>query len=372
MLPSFGREKEALKKKNLDTSVYVLFTKADRKVENLINKRNSGDLYIDEDTYKDNIQEVLADMESMVSIYADALPQEDVSWLSMRYLKESYILKSLDNDERKLNFQPKGLFRKIVGYSMKTLKRTLPKGVNNPLFVTAIEPDRPVVQVVVDPYMMKAEINSIQQRLSREKDIVEGYVISDKTPRLHGRSVYSYWNKLMIGLGHTTKASVYGNFSINMKGLVKRMLTSTFPSFEKFHENRAVKLTADNLEENVLVEVLRNLTANDELGVGLNPALGARNIALQRLYEFCVDYFTDASRFATLIDRIAYDLSYGNQDLKQILTDIYNKTPEYDGAMRKLQRYFKKFFESDEFVNILISEFNQVMTEMINKLFIII
>ena len=201
---------------------------------------------------------------------------------------------------------------------------------------------------------------------------MEGYVISDKTPRLHGRSVYSYWNKLMIGLGHTTKASVYGNFSINMKGLVKRMLTSTFPSFEKFHENRAVKLTADNLEENVLVEVLRNLTANDELGVGLNPALGARNIALQRLYEFCVDYFTDASRFATLIDRIAYDLSYGNQDLKQILTDIYNKTPEYDGAMRKLQRYFKKFFESDEFVNILISEFNQVMTEMINKLFIII
>lgn len=365
-------KKEALKKKNLDTSVYVLFTKADRKVENLINKRNSGDLYIDEDTYKDNIQEVLADMESMVSIYADALPQEDVSWLSMRYLKESYILKSLDNDERKLNFQPKGLFRKIVGYSMKTLKRTLPKGVNNPLFVTAIEPDRPVVQVVVDPYMMKAEINSIQQRLSREKDIVEGYVISDKTPRLHGCSVYSYWNKLMIGLGHTTRASVYGNFSINMKGLVKRMLTSTFPSFEKFHENRAVKLTADNLEENVLVEVLRNLTANDELGVGLNPALGARNIALQRLYEFCVDYFTDASRFATLIDRIAYDLSYGNQDLKQILTDIYNKTPEYDGAMRKLQRYFKKFFESDEFVNILISEFNQVMTEMINKLFIII
>lgn len=112
MLPSFGREKRSFKEKNLDTSVYVLFTKADRKVENLINKRNSGDLYIDEDTYKDNIQEVLADMESMVSIYADALPQEDVSWLSMRYLKESYILKSLDNDERKLNFQPKGLFRK--------------------------------------------------------------------------------------------------------------------------------------------------------------------------------------------------------------------------------------------------------------------
>lgn len=129
----------------------------------------------------------------------------------------------------------------------------------DPLFVTAIEPDKPAVQVVVDPEKIKAEIESVQHNLCDETDIVNGYVISDKTPRLHGRSVYSYWNNLIIGLGHTTKASVYGNFSINMKGLLKRMLGNAFASFAKFDDNCAVKFTADNLDDDVLMDVLKTL-----------------------------------------------------------------------------------------------------------------
>ena len=366
------KKDELMKKSHLDTSVYVLFTKADRKVENLINKRNTGDLYIDENTYRENIQSVLAELESMVHSYADMLPQEEVGWLSMRYLKDSYVLKALEGDERKHNFEPEGLFEKIVDYSMKTLRGTLPTGVKNPLFVTAIEPDKPAVQVVVDPEKIKAEIESMQHNLCDETDIVNGYVISDKTPRLHGRSVYSYWNNLIIGLGHTTKASVYGNFSINMKGLLKRMLGNAFASFAKFDDNCAVKFTADNLDDDVLMDVLKTLFGSDDIEAGLNPALGEKNIALQRLYEFYVAYFMDESRFASLIDRVAYDLSYGNPELKQYLTNIYNNTPSYDGAMRKLQISFKSFFGSDDFTRIFVTELNQVMTEMVNKAFIII
>lgn len=366
------KKDELMKKSHLDTSVYVLFTKADRKVENLINKRNTGDLYIDENTYRKNIQSVLAELESMVHSYADMLPQEEVGWLSMRYLKDSYVLKALEGDERKHNFEPEGLFEKIVDYSMKTLRGTLPTGVKNPLFVTAIEPDKPAVQVVVDPEKIKAEIESMQHNLCDETDIVNGYVISDKTPRLHGRSVYSYWNNLIIGLGHTTKASVYGNFSINMKGLLKRMLGNAFASFAKFDDNCAVKFTADNLDDDVLMDVLKTLFGSDDIEAGLNPALGEKNIALQRLYEFYVAYFMDESRFASLIDRVAYDLSYGNPELKQYLTNIYNNTPSYDGAMRKLQISFKSFFGSDDFTRIFVTELNQVMTEMVNKAFIII
>lgn len=366
------KKEELMKKSHLDTSVYVLFTKADRKVENLINKRNAGDLYIGEDTYTQNIQGVLDDIEKMVYEYANMLPQEEVGWLSMRYFKDSYILKSLEGDERKRNFEPEGLFEKIVDYSMKTLRGTLPAGVENPLFVTAVEPDKPVIEVLVNPDKIKTEIDNIQYNLCEKTDIVNGYVISDKTPRLHGRSVYTYWYKLTIGLGHTTKASVYGNFSINMKGLLKRMLTNEFSSFEKFYENGAVKFTADNLEENVLMEVVGKLCTNNHIEGRLNPAIGNRNIALQYLYEYYVDYFKEESRFAALIDRVAFDLSYGNTEVKQTLTNIYNKTPGYDGAMRNLQSSFKAFFGSDNFTRILISELNQVMTEMVNKSFIII
>lgn len=365
------KKDELMKKSHLNTPVYVLFTKADRKIENLINNRNT-DLYINENTYRENIQSVLADLESTVRSYADMLPQEKVGWLSMRYLEKSYVLDALEGDERKRNFEPEGLFEKIVEYSIETLRGTLPAGVKDPLFVTVIDPGKPAIRVEVDPEKIKEEIDSMQHNLCAETDIVNGYVISDKTPRLHGRSVDKYWNNLIIGLGHTTKASVYGNFSINMKGLLKRMLGNVFPSFAKFDENSAVKFTADNLDDEVLMYVLKTLSGKEDIEVGLDPALGEKNMALQRLYEFYKEYFMDESRFALVIDRAAYNLSYGNPELKQYLTDIYYNTPGYDGAMRKLQSSFKTFFGSDAFTRILVSELNQVMTEMVNKAFIII
>lgn len=366
------KKDELYKKSHINVSMYVLFTKADRKVENLINKCNTGDLYIDEQTYLDNIKSVLADIEETVDKYRTILPQEDIGWISMRYVKDSYVLKSLEEDGRKRNFKPEGLFERIVDYSMNTLRRTLPYGINKPFFVTAIDPDKPAIQVNVDSDKIRDEIESIQYFLTEEKDVVNGYVIRECVPRLHGRSVYAYWSNLTVGLGHTTKASVYGNFSINMKGLLKRILSKTFSSFSVFDENRAVTFTADNIPDEALLNVVKELCANENVDAGMNPALGEKYIALQRLYEFYIDYFSDEYRYAAIIDRLAYDMSYGNPELKQKLTDIYNFTPGYDGAMRKMQDWFKDFFGSDEFTRILISELNQVMTEMVNKSFIVI
>lgn len=366
------KKDELIKKRNLDIPVYVLFTKADRIVENLINKRNAGKLYIDENTYSENIQGVLTDIEEMVNLYADVLPKEEVGWLSMRYLKDSHVLKALEGDNRKRNFEPEGLFEKIVDYSMKTLSASLPVGVKSPIFVTAIDPDRPAIQIEIDPIMIESEIDGMKYFLSKDKDIVNGYILSDERYRLHGRSVTCYWNKLAIGLGHSTNSRVYGNFSINMKGLLKRTLNKYFASFTKFDENSAAKLTADNLEDDVLIEVSKTLFGSNEIQVGLNPALGERNIALQRLYEFYKEFFNDASRFASLIDRVAYDLSFGNPELKQHLIKIYNDASSYDSAMRKLQAYFNEFFGSEDFSRIFVAELNQLMTEMVNKSFIII
>ena len=51
----------------------------------------------------------------------------------------------------------------------------------------------------------------------------------------------------------------------------------------KFDENSAVKFTADNLDDDVLMEVLKTLYGNCDLEAGLNPAMGERNIALGRM-----------------------------------------------------------------------------------------
>lgn len=90
--------------------------------------------------------------------------------------------------------------------------------------------------------------------------------------------------------------SVYGNFSINMKGLIKRMFTAYIKSFKTLHDNCAVTFTADNLSDDELIKAVESLTKNDNIEAGMNPALGDRNIALQRLYEFYVDYFMNPVR----------------------------------------------------------------------------
>lgn len=365
------KKKEMMKKNQLDIPLYVLFTKADRKIENLISKRNQ-DLYINQDTYQKNMPEIIDELEDMINKYSEKL-KEKVSMVSMRYHKDSYITEALKDNKYKKNFEPEGLFEEIVDYVMDIFKSTLPNGFDKPLFVTAIEPDQPVIKVSIeDTAKINDEIKKIQHKLTSEKEIVNGYVISDKTPRIHGKSVITYWNNLTIGLGHKTNASVYGNFSINMKGLLKRVIKDEFNSFKKFVENEAVTFTADNISDEELEKIIKSLFSNGIIE-GINPAIGKRNGELQRLYKFYVEYyFKDESKFALLIDRVAYDLSYANIDIKKKLTKIYYDTPGYDQAMRTLQSSYREFFGSDDFIKIFTLEFNQIMTEMVNKTFIVI
>lgn len=361
-------------KRKLDTSLYVLFTKADRKVENYLNKCVDGNLFITQETYTKNIKDALISLENSVDTYASALQKEDVDWVSMRYVENSYIFSSLNqlNDPRKNHFVPQGLFSKIVDYVMGTLTRSLPAGVTKPLFVSVSDPDQPAVQVHVNAGKIQLDIQDIQHRLCKEKEIINGYIIDPKTPQIHGRSVVTYWHNLAIGLGHITHASVYGNFAINMKGLIKRMLRDIFPSFATLDKNNVITFTADNLTDEVLLDVFKSLLETDDLTTGFNPALGERNIALQRLYDFYLQFFMNEYRYSSLLDRVAYNLSYGNKEVKQMLTAVYEYTPGYDKTMRNLQESFKTFFESPTFERILVEELAKNMTDMVNKSFITI
>ena len=49
----------------------------------------------------------------MMDKYSDMIPKEEVGWLSMRYLKDSYILKSLTDESLRRNFEPEGLLRRL-------------------------------------------------------------------------------------------------------------------------------------------------------------------------------------------------------------------------------------------------------------------
>ncbi len=370
---ALSEKQEALRDNgNLNVKFHIYYTKADRKIENIISNKKDGKLYIDLDTYKENIGEALNIVEDMIQRYSQDIASEDVSWGSMRFVKDSYIVDAIDEaDPRRKFFEPRGVFERMVDISMSTLLNTLPSDAN-PIFVDAIDPDAPAINVEIDKARVMSVISQIQESLANTKDIVNGYTISNSTPRIHGRSVNLYWNRLGVGLGYRTNAHVYGNFNINMKGLIKRVINDNFASFDVFDNQHAVSFKAKNLDDNIFKEAMQELFGEGDLATGMNPALGDKAINEQRLYEYYCKFFKDPERYASLVDKVAYSLSYGNPEVRDLLHKIYFGTEGYDPAIRRLQETFKAFFGSAEFADILVSEFEKNISEMVNKLFIVL
>lgn len=366
-------KQEELRNRHLNKPVHVLFTKADAIVENLIEKCKTG-IYTELSDYTQNIQDVLQKVETTIYSYVGRIQEADADWLSMRYKQDSNLLTSLNGDPRQKNFKPEGLFEKIVEISINTLMRMLPQNMTRPVFVTAVNPDEPAIRISVNQDKIMPLLKDMQNSLTQNISIVNEYLIKDEC-RIHGRSVTNYWRNLTKGLGYRTHANVYGNFKINMKGLLRRILQSYFSDFGKLDTENAVSVTADNLCDKDLQNLIKKMFPDADLKTGMDPVIGEKNICLQRLYEFYRAYFSQQKVFANMTEIAAYDLSYRNKTVKAYLTKIYTQNlinHGYDRTIRTLQEEFRAFFESDEFLDIFISEWSDIMTEIVNKMLIII
>ena len=178
--------------------------------------------------------------------------------------------------EMRKHFRKEGLYKKISDILYKTQLKILPSGIKSPLFVTVKNTELPAVDISVDKKTLNQVFMEIQNTLTQDKATVNGYQITD-TRRIHGQSVIRYYSNLQIGLGYTTNAYVYGNFSINMKGMLKRVLKNNIPEFSNLYESKAIKTLADNIEEvelDRLIEELDNTkTMTDSAFADVNPVL---------------------------------------------------------------------------------------------------
>ena len=100
-------------------------------------------------------------------------------------------------------------------------------------------------------------------------------------------------------------------------------------------------------------------------------SLSDKAIQDQIVYYVFKSYFKEPYGYYRIIDKVAYNLSYGNEIIKEKLVDEYNSYYDYDISMRKLQEKFKEIFESDEFREILADELGKGMTELVNKMIIV-
>lgn len=371
------------KAKKLDVPVNVIFTKADRIIGNIINKADKATVELTQEDYNKHIQGAIGLMEASIEGYLRKLPQESATWLSIRYLEESIdpiqiALRDLKSDKL-IKFKPKGLYQKIDSVVRDTQARILPKGMKSPLFVTAKDTELPAVSIKIDGSIIADVFKQVQTTLTEDKAVVNGYIITDDR-RIHGRSVINYYNNLQHGMGYQTRAYVYGNFSINMKGMLNRVLYNNIPNFASLYESEVVKTLADNLEECELDRLIEELDSNHEITefafADINPAifddLPAKARKLQKLHLIFRHYFNSSDKYYMVMNRVAFNLSYGNKQIQRVIDKVYNKPISYDATIREMQLTFKKIFGLPKFADILADEIGTAMTELVNKMFFII
>lgn len=372
------------KAKKLDIPINVIFTKADRVISNLINKADRETVELTQEDYKKHIIDAIASMEKSIDKYLTYLNQDSATWLSIRYLEENIdpiqmALKALGSNNIE-NFKRDGLYKKINTILHETQMRILPKGMTCPLFVTVQNTELPAVDIKINSSIISSEFTQIQSMLTQDKAIVNGYQITD-TRRIHGRSVVKYYNNLQIGLGYTTRAYVYGNFSINMKGMLRKVLEQNIPDFLTLYEKEVIKTLTNNIDEIELDKIIAELYSNNEIiqhvFSNINPAIWdsipPKEKKVQKLHLIFKHYFCSSDKYYMLLNKVAYNLSYGNNNIKTMIDAIYvNPNITYDKTIRTMQRAFKQLFGSPIFANLIASEISTAMTELVNKMFIII
>nr|WP_307989863.1 hypothetical protein [uncultured Niameybacter sp.] len=371
------------KAEKLDVPVNVFFTKADKIIENLINKADKDTVKLKQQDYDDNIMQVIASMEASIKGYIKKLPQDNISWLSLRYREKDIdpiqiALDKLESDKLE-KFQPEGLYKSIYSIVDNTQRRILPQGMVSPLFVTAIDCDKPAVEIKIDGGLIENVFSNIKQTLTEDKAIVNGYTIT--TPyTIHGRSVVNYYHNLKNGQGYTTRARVYGNFSINMKALLNKVLCNNIPDFLSLYESQVVSTIIDNIPETEIDKMIQVFDRSKEICefayADINPAI--LNVVpdkvrkSQMLHLIFRHYFASSEKYYMVMNKVAFNLSYENDTIKYIIDSIYQRPIGYDQTIREMQEAFRSIFGSAQFASIIADEIGKSMTDIVNKMFIVI
>ena len=166
-----------------------------------------------------------------------------------------------------------------------------------------------------------------------------------------------------------------------MKGMLKKVLESNIPKFLTLYESEVVKTLATNLEDVELDKIIAELDENQKITefafADINPAVfdglppSVRKI--QKLHLIFRHYFGTSDKFYMVMDRVAFNLSYGNPAIKRITDMVYNKPfITYDDTIRLMQKNFLQIYASKDFADVVADEISSAMTELVNKMFVII
>ncbi|MEK4701975.1 hypothetical protein MKX47_20980 [Solibacillus sp. FSL R7-0668] len=357
------------KRKSIEKPVYILFTKADDFIENKVSMKKSKLAITQEDYYNFTLQ-AIEEIEEEIGVWGDKskLPFVNTYWVSMRYkdLKIDPIQQAVEGNEEWLSrLNPKGLYSYVAKICNDCQLKALPEGQVHPLMVTPLDYDKNVLELRLDN-LFSDNIKFITEELTlNEYNFNEYYkkIVENKF-LFHGRAVSTYWSKLTYGEGHKTRANVYANFNLNMKGLIRKVMLNE--SFKNILIN-SIELDLSNVGESEIVNIAtyfnkQGLLDNEEI----DQVIAYLEILVKNYFE------NNIYQYYSILDQVAYKASYANPYIRKSLEEAYYRYMSYDNSLREVQKEFYKLFSEKEFLIIVQKEFEKELTGTINKLFVAI
>ena len=171
---------------------------------------------------------------------------------------------------------------------------------------------------------------------------------------------------------------MYGNFSINMKGMILNLLRQYLPEFMTMYNAKAIKTVTDNIGLADLEKIIKAMDVDGSLSEDalkdVNPALveSQKDRDNQVLHYIFKNYFTSGDKYYLVIDKVAKKLSYSNKWVSEQIDEIYQRPISYDETIRMMQKRFLEIFETKEFSELIVKEIEKAMTEIANKMFVVI
>lgn len=186
----------------------------------------------------------------------------------------------------------------------------------------------------------------------------------------------NYYHCLQIGKGYKTVAHVYGNFNIDMRQTIYKVLCECVPSFPVLFDKAVVATVVDNLEADEIEKMVNKFDESHQISEcayrDINPRYGISSEnekAYQKLHYVFKHYFGMSEKFYMVMNKVARRLSYDNEKIKLVIDSVYMKPISYDATIREMQDTFKAIFATEEFEKIIVKELGNAMTELVNKIF---
>ncbi len=158
-------------------------------------------------------------------------------------------------------------------------------------------------------------VEEIVEVLTRDKAIVNRYLLT-KVSGVKSQDVIAYYERLQRGQGYTC-----AEFSLNMKGVVKRVLRKAIQTFAVFLQTE---------------ELLR-------------------------------EFFNQSEVYNRVIDRVVFKLSYGNDFIRDAIDEAYKEPISFVSIFQSMQQTFLRIFKTTEFRDSIAEELGKAMTEQVQK-----